>query len=147
MPVRPIIPPAAVWLGSAGLLPFLAAAAVLVLQRPAPPAALQALLAYGAAILSFLGGIHWGLAVAMARPQRLWSRLGLSVVPALLAWVALLLPDAAGLLLLSAGLALTLVADLRATSAGLAPNWYPRLRLPLSLGAMVALLVGAWVAV
>jgi hypothetical protein len=99
-------------------------------------------LAYGASILSFLGGIQWGLAVARPDGAGLAVRLALSVVPSLAAWLALLLPVRPGLLVLAVSLAAVLAADLRAAQHGLAPPWYPKLRLPLSGGAMVALLAG-----
>jgi hypothetical protein len=133
------MPPAARWLGFAGLLPF--AAFALAGLWPAAPfhaAAPAVLLAYGAVILSFLGGVRWGLAMAAADPARLAVRLGFSVLPSLLAWVGLLLPRAAGLSLLAAGFVLMLVADLRLAAA---PAWYRRLRLPLSAGAVGALLL------
>lgn len=150
------IPAAARWLGFAGLLPFAAAAvAALVPGMPLHGYALPALLAYGAAILSFLGGIRWGLAmtalppgttaalppgtVSASPPDVMALRLGFSVLPSLVGWLALLLPPGQGLLLLALGFAAMLVADQR---IGFAPAWYPRLRLPLSLGALVALLLG-----
>ena len=136
----PPIPPAARWLGFAGLLPFGAAALAALLPRmPLHGLALTALLAYGAVILSFLGGVRWGLAMAAATPGALPAQLGLSVLPSLLGWAALLLPPAAGLVLLAAGFLAMLLADRR---EALAPAWYKRLRLPLSLGAMASLLLG-----
>lgn len=134
------IPPAARWLGFAGLLPFLGAATAMLLADGALQAfAALALPAYGAVILSFLGGIRWGLAMADAKPGRLPARLAISVAPSLAGWVALLLPGAAGLLLLAAGFAAMLVLDLRTQ---MAPAWYAKLRLPLSLGAIASLLMG-----
>ena len=50
-------------LGIAGLIPFAAGAALALLSDDAA-AARAALLAYGAVILSFLGAVHWGLALA-----------------------------------------------------------------------------------
>ena len=134
------IPPAARWLGFSGLMPFAAfALAGLLPLAPFHAEAPAVLLAYGAVILSFLGGIHWGLAIAEADPARLFARLSFSVLPSLLAWVGLLLPKPAGLLLLAAGFALMLVTDLRLAAA---PGWYRHLRLPLSAGAIGALLLG-----
>lgn len=129
------IPPAARWLGFTGLLPFLAAA--VAVRFPALPVpATAALIAYGAVILSFLGGIRWGL--AMGAPDPAWW-LGISVLPSLLGWIALLLPAAAGLVLLAGGFVAMLLADFRLPDA---PDWYPRLRLPLSCGAIACLLLG-----
>jgi hypothetical protein len=136
----PRIPPAPLWLGLAGLLPFAAAAAGAHLLPPDQQGlALRALLAYGAVILSFLGGVRWGLAIRDAEAGALLPRLAWSVTPSLLGWVALLLPAAPGLALLAAGFAAALLADLRASEA---PGWYRRLRLPLSLGAILATTLG-----
>ncbi|GAB4118969.1 MAG: hypothetical protein Fur0014_19940 [Rubrivivax sp.] len=116
-------PRLALALGWAGVLPFVGCAA-LALAGPEAWRALaaQALLAYGATIVSFLGGLHWGFAMrGPAEPARLaWG-----VLPSLLAWPALLLPPAAGLALLTAALALCYAVDHRA---------YPRLGLAPWLG-------------
>jgi hypothetical protein len=56
-----------------------------------------------------------------------------SVLPMLAAWGALLVPPQAGLLLLAVIFALLPLADRAAQAAGLAPAWWWRLRLPLSL--------------
>jgi len=59
---NPILHPVRL-LGYAGLFPFFAAAAAALLGPPPwRGAALSALAAYGAVILSFLGAVHWGLA-------------------------------------------------------------------------------------
>ena len=62
---RAAVPAMAAWLGGLGALPFVGlAVAVVGLEGPARAVVVQALLGYGAVILSFLGGIHWGLAIA-----------------------------------------------------------------------------------
>jgi hypothetical protein len=134
-------------LGYAGLIPFAAAAAALALLGPSPWRGLasQALSAYGAAILSFLGAVHWGLALH-ARPGEApaeWPRLGLGVLPALVGWVSLLLPARPGLLLLAAGVLAVAAVETAVARKGLLPRNYLALRWQLSLGAAVCLLVGA----
>jgi hypothetical protein len=107
----------------------------------------QALLAYGAIILSFLGGVHWGLAIGSTAPAAaaaLKVRLILSVIPSLVAWAAWLVPAAGGLFMLAAAIVLMLIVDIRATRAWEAPAWYPKLRIPLSCAVAASLLVGAW---
>jgi hypothetical protein len=134
------IPGSARLLGFGGLLPFAAAALVALSAEGALRAqALAALIAYGAVILSFLGGIRWGLAMAAPDQDALAARLAFSVVPSLAGWVALLLPAGPGLVLLALGFLAMLAADRHVAEA---PGWYPRLRLPLSLGAAGALLLG-----
>lgn len=138
------IPRTALWLGPLGLLPFVAGAlAAWWLPAERLPGTVLALAAYGAVILSFLGGVHWGLAAPAGPPLQL----GFSVLPSLVAWIALLtavLPalDAA-LWLLAAAFAIMLICDLVAAGRDLTPEWYPRLRLPLSLGALVCLAAAA----
>jgi len=51
-------------IGYAGLIPFIGLSAMSVLWRDIHHSAvLFSLLAYGATIISFLGAIHWGLAI------------------------------------------------------------------------------------
>ena len=77
-------------LGYGGLIPFMGLAVALWLVRSDGwPLAGMALVAYGAAISSFLGAIHWGL-VMRERPSQPVPALLWGVVPSLLGWVALL---------------------------------------------------------
>ena len=141
------VPQAAGWLGALGAVPFVAlAAAVALLDGPPRGLAVQALAGYGAVILSFLGGIHWGLAIASAAGATgpgLTARLGWSVVPSLAGWAALLVPPTIGLFGLAAAFSAMLGFDLMASRAGEAPAWYPRLRIPLTLAVVGSLLLAA----
>jgi len=108
-------------------------------------AALHGLLTYGAVILSFLGGIHWGAAMTRSISQtdhRIDAgRLGISVVPSLVGWASLLLDARYGLALLAVGFAANLLLDIRSTRQGLVPPWYRGLRQPLTMVVVVALIV------
>ena len=75
---RKEIPGVARLLGYAGLLPFLLTAALMWFATDAGIAATahKMLIAYGAIILSFLGGIRWGLCIGPARRTRPESRTG-----------------------------------------------------------------------
>jgi hypothetical protein len=140
------VPSSAAWLGGLGAVPFIALAGTLPLLGGSERSFVAyALLAYGAVILSFLGGIHWGLAISSGGKANagLAARLTLSVAPSLAGWVALLVAGPAGLLILAVAIAAMLLVDLRATRLGEAPAWYPKLRIPLSCVVMAALLVGA----
>jgi hypothetical protein len=132
------LPKPARLLGPAGLLPF---AGLAVLTALGEPWAGFALLAYGATILAFLGAVHWGLALADGRAA--WARMGLGVLPSLIAWVALLLPEATGLVVVGLALLATAAAETRAAASGLVPKDYLRLRWILSLGAAASCFVGA----
>lgn len=144
------VPRPALALGLAGLIPF-AATSVTSLAGPQElrPHAALALSAYGAVILSFLGGIHWGMAMAASSrrgagtgDREMLRSLVIAIVPSLAGWAGLLLPQTAGLLLLSASFLAMFALDLQASANGIFPRWYPALRLPLSAGAAACLLTG-----
>ena len=132
-------------LGLVGLLPQLACL-LAVWFGPGEwlePARLIAA-AYAALILSFLGGMWWGIAAgnpATERPGALGWLWIAAVLPSLVA-LACFLPWIFGwawpmpsLIMLGAALLLSLGVDARLT--GYAPQWWMQLRIPLSavLGA------------
>ena len=132
-------PPAALCLGFAGAIPFLSLAAMSISAPAYMDIIVKAQCAYGATILSFLGAIHWGFALAEDSGLTLnWSTLGYSVTPSLVAAVALLLKPTYGLMTLSVGLLYALASDL--ATAGF-PLWYYALRKSLSMLAVSSLLV------
>ena len=135
-------PPAALWLGYAGLLPFFAGA-VLSLPIAAGFRAWGTLLliGYGAIILSFMGGIHWG--AAMTRDDATQASLGKSVMPSLVALLAFIVGGPFGLVILSLGFAGQLAWDESETKIGHVPGWYPSLRRPLTALVAVSLITGA----
>jgi hypothetical protein len=139
--MRTDLPAPARLLGPAGLIPF---AALAIGVWAGLPAAGPALVAYGATILAFLGAVHWGLALATPAAERGadWGRLGLGVVPSLIAWVALLLPLPAGLGLLAVAILGTAAVESWAARMGLVPRAYLGLRWLLSAGAAASLLLG-----
>ena len=147
-PPRPGVPMACRWLGGLGALPFVGLAVGSFWLDGLPQAyTVFALTAYGAVILSFLGGIQWGLAVADYGAAQgrgaSYRRLTISVVPSLIAWWALLLTGPTALLVLACSFALMLALDWTATRSGEAPDWYPRLRLPLTACVVACLALGA----
>jgi hypothetical protein len=130
-------------LGLAGLVPFWVLALGLRLPGPAmPPPELRALAlaAYAAVIISFLGGIRWGLSM---RDGDSGAGYVLSNVPPLVAWALVLVPDPWRLAALGAVLLALGPMDLALVRSGAAPVWFGRLRLLLSTGAGVALLSAA----
>lgn len=130
-------------LGLAGLLPFAGAALAFF---AAPDSwrgfAEGALIAYGAVILSFLGAVHWGLALRAPVEEAPMGpgRLTLGVVPALIGWVSLLLPDVFALPLLALGILGTAGLEQWARGRGLVPGEYMLLRWVLSIGAALCLM-------
>lgn len=121
--------PMALWLGYAGLVPFVAGAALSwLLPLDSRPFAIAALSAYAAVIVSFLGGIHWGIGFRDGGPRLfLWG-----VLPSVVAAAALLLPPRHGLWVHGSMLLLCYAVDRRVYPAyGLAAWLALRWRLSL----------------
>ena len=143
---RPL-PKFAILLGLAGLVPFAACGLGAVSPDPElSERSLLALAAYGAVILAFLGGVHWGFALDSSgsptqRVQRL--RFGLGVPPSLAGWAGLLLAfmglPLLGVVVLIAGVTATTAVEARAARRDLMPRSYMMLRWVLSAGVLVCL--------
>lgn len=99
-------------LGYAGLIPFILGALLIwVVSDEAYPYVTLALSAYGAVIVSFLGGIYWGVAFQQPVPPTRWLVWG--VIPSLLAWVAAMMPPQSGMVVLGVVLVLCYAVDRR----------------------------------
>ena len=140
------LPRTVAWLGYGGLLPFLVLTPASLLDHHHGAVWSDALYAYGAIILSFIGALHWGLAMSLPelteRQRSTWFTW--SVVPALIAWPAVLFspPLAAPLLVL--GFIAHYLQDRRLTRQATLPDWYLPLRLRLSSVAVVCLVAGVF---
>ena len=161
------VPPAATLLGFAGLIPFYVAVGLLYyLEDPRYGGfLLYVLLLYSAIIASFVGAVHWGLAMAnigwegQRRPiadrlndgadgqqnfepavrQMMWS-----VIPALFGWAIVLAFNIdqrawVALLLMIVLYGAQLYGDVQAVRQDLAPEWYLELRRPVTLAVLIAL--------
>ncbi len=161
--MSPRLPAIAYVLGVAGVLPFIACGVAAVSPGEAASLGLPALLAYGALILSFVGAVHWGFALAAPRSAAsalrpsITVRLALAIVPSLIGWTSVILGllqlSELGLALLTAGFIATVGVEARWAKAGLVPDGYMILRWILSvlvvmtLGTALALrLLGATIA-
>lgn len=133
--------PVALRLAHAGLLPFvLGALLVWLVHEEVHPYAAAALSGYAAAVISFLGGIHWGLGMRQSIPSPqpfVWG-----MVPALLAWVAVVMPPYAGLVLQGITLVLCYLVDRRLYPVLGAGAWLT-LRFRLSGIAALSCFLGA----
>jgi Protein of unknown function (DUF3429) len=135
------LPATAKALGYAGLLPFIAgAAASWLTQGDTKAFAQQALLTYGAVIVSFLGAVHWGVALAqrnLASGPYAWS-----ITPSLLAWLALLLPFSSGAVLLSLALIACWLVDKQTLRSQVFGGAYLQLRTHLTVVALLCVVAG-----
>lgn len=136
------VPPLLLWLGAAGLIPFFAsAAASFAPDEAVRRAALTSFAIYGGVILSFLGGVRWGLALTVQRPIAFVY----AVIPSIIGWaaalaVALGYTGAGGGAAFAVAFVAQYVWDQSATRDG-APAWYPRLRLGLTIGVLLSCVV------
>ncbi len=129
-------------LGIAGLMPFVTGALAVSFAPEVKPEAAAALLAYGAVILSFLGGIRWGFA-ALEGEEAVWSSYSMSVLAPLVARLGAAAGGPVGLLILAISLCLWYFAE-RAMPPSIAlPGWYMRLRGTLTAIAVLSLVAAA----
>ena len=101
------------------------------------------LIGYGAIILTFMGAVHWGLAMARGAAPGMAGWFAISVVPALIGWCALMLPPLVALTMLAFAFTAVFAVDDAAIAKDLAPAWYRRLRAPLTAAVVGSLIVAA----
>jgi hypothetical protein len=131
------------WLGYGGLLPFVALAAATWFDGTHSSLWRDALVGYGAVILSFVGALHWGFAISlsdMTTHQRARSFVW-GVMPSLLGWVALLMTPSYAVMLLVVGFLIHFWQDRRLVLLVSLPDWYLPLRLRLTLVACISLII------
>lgn len=141
------LPPIAIVLGLAGLIPFVACGlGAVLLGAEGVRISLLALLAYSAVILAFLGAVHWGFALTggEAQDERVRQRrYALGVVPALVGWAGLLVAflglPTVGLAVQLAGFIGVVITEARADRRGTMPHGYMGLRWVLSAGVILCL--------
>lgn len=145
------IPSAPLWLGLAGVLPFVWGALSAWSGELARPVAdwlgtgfigrgLQ--LTYGAMILSFMSGVLWGFACKVVKPKAALL-FGLSTLPAL--WAAFLLASAAPMqpILLIGGFMALFGLDIIFFRYRLTPAWWLKLRVLLTALVLACLAIAA----
>lgn len=142
------IPPAALALGLAGLIPFLWSAATQLLPAAAalgdawlPPAlaGVPLAVAYGTVILAFMSGVLWGFAARS--PEAGPLPYVLSVIPALWVFFAVTGVSGTDVIVLIAGYLGLLMLDAVFAALGLAPRWWMKLRLLLTAVVVACLSV------
>ncbi len=113
-------------LAYAGLIPFVGMAILMwLVDADLHPFIALAMAGYGATVVSFLGGIHWGIGfrnVTRMHNAPLFN-FGWGVVPSLLAWVAVTMPAYAGLPLLALILVICYMVDRKAYAEAGLQDW------------------------
>ena len=139
------VPSAARWLGIAGLIPFFVGAGLELAPLKGLPAGkvLAGSLVYGVAILSFLGGVAWG--AAMARGERGAGPYILAVAPCLVGWFTLLFVFPLHQpFVLALAFGLLWLVDRYHVAQGRLPESYYMLRTVLTIGVVVSLIAGGF---
>lgn len=139
--VQAPIPTAALFLGLAGLIPFCVSALSQWIHLPylSPEQGFLTGAIYGAVILSFLGGIRWGTAIKEFENNRQSYELAGSVLPSLVGWISLLVSPIIGVSLLIAGFLVQALWDILSVEKDYLPQWFGKLRMLLTLGAVLSL--------
>lgn len=126
-----------------GAIPFLFLAVLLHTKWLPQATLLEFLFSYAAVILTFLGGIQWGIGVVRLEDKTLNYPLifGLSVLPSLAAWLLLLL-DYPKLKLIGFILCFAMVfgVDIRLTLEKILPRWFLVIRFCITLVVITLLL-------
>ncbi|HCL68417.1 MAG TPA: hypothetical protein DIC49_02790 [Gammaproteobacteria bacterium] len=114
-------------LGYLGLIPFVVGAVTALLSQELVSLAFQTFILYSLAILSFMGGVHWGLALITGTRQS--TRLLISVVPVVAAWICLIaLPAPLTLAVLGGGFIAQWFIDRPILAELPIPSWYLEMR-------------------
>jgi len=124
------------WGGGAVLC---ALAAISAFDGDASPWTVRAL-AWGALLLSFMGGARWGYALKAMGGQSSFVELGAALVPAAVGWAALLAQPLHAAAIQILGFLFQAVWDLLAGQTGRLPDWAVRVRVEAAAIAIVGLL-------
>ena len=145
-----MIPRSALFLGLAGLIPFLFGAGLALSPEPNPPEgtfafvypqdAYAILAGYGIVILCFMSGVLWGFATKAGDRQSLCYTL--SVIPALWAFFATGAGATQTALVLIAGFIGLLGLDWLFSKWDLTPDWWMSLRILLTAVVVISLAFG-----
>ena len=127
-------------LGYAGLIPFIIFSIGSWFQLPMISDSTYILTAYAAIILSFMGAIHWGIAMSSSEDQN-GKYFIASVIPGLSAWLALLMPQRYAIILLMVGFIALIIYDWSVEKPQRLPGWYIPMRNRLTLVVMMCLMV------
>ncbi|WP_418939700.1 DUF3429 domain-containing protein [Paraburkholderia bryophila] len=132
------------FLGYAGLVPFIALALMVRSFGAHQEFLRNALLSYGACIVSFLGAVHWGLWLRFGGTESAATRgLVWSVIPSIAAWVVLASGVQSALPAMAALLVCCLLVDIHFGRSGILPKWYVSMRILLTATGAICLLAAS----
>ena len=132
----------AIQLGYAGLIPFVLLSLATWFEVPLLDRPHHLLQTYAAVILAFMGAVHWGSAMT-GEDRFAQTQLGLSVIPPLLAWLALMIPQVYGYSLLIVSFAALCMVDGMVSRHQRFPPWYSPMRVVLTTIVVLCLILAA----
>lgn len=137
------IPRSALVLGLLGLVPFALCAAGAIAPLPGLPTdrAVLFLTIYAGLILCFLGGIRWGAVLGPYGARRQARDFAASILPLPVVFWAVFQPATVSLGVFIAAYLLMALWDVLSAERGQLPLWFGRLRMILTTGAVLSLLV------
>ncbi|MDR3498881.1 MAG: DUF3429 domain-containing protein [Parvibaculum sp.] len=138
---RPQAPAAVLVLSYARVVPFVATALIIALSSPSSAAtsALAAEMAYGAVLLSFLGGARWGAAIRTGGEQIRFRPLALLLLPTLFSWCVIFMAPKVALAALMAGFLLLALAERLSARQDHGHEWRGGLEVALTILTEMAL--------
>ena len=126
--------------GGLGVIPF-AVGAVLSNIPEVAQIGHWLIIGYGAVILSFLGGIQWGVGLKAA--PKAWLPYSVAILISLTGWAAMLLPSLWGIALLAGGFVGAFIYDAISVGVFRLPGWFLGLRSILTVSVMSCLALAA----
>ncbi len=132
-------------LGYLGLIPFLTSG-VLIWFTQFHTYAIKSLSIYAAVILTFIGGVHWGIAMHTHQNKN-QSKINtrnqfiFSVIPSLIAWSAIVFSNSTGLVIIALCFGMFWLIEKLYFHEYLS-SWYMRLRSHLTLVACFSIIIG-----
>lgn len=130
--------------GWLGLTPFIVLSLWLYGIAPDHPwrsGTILLLLVYSAVVLSFLGGVRWGVGLTAEQADKKPGELWLALPPAFVGWIAVIVPVPLSFAMLAVAFAALGAWDALAAHGNRLPEWYGRLRIVLTVGAVAMLLL------
>ena len=135
-------------LGYLGLIPFLASSALTWFTQ-FHAFAVKSLSIYAAVILTFIGGVHWGIAMQIDQNKiqpknNIRNQFIFSVIPSLIAWMTIVFFNPHALIILALCFGLFWFIE-KSNYQEYLPSWYTQLRPHLTLIAFLSIIIG-WMA-
>ena len=131
------------WVGYLGLIPFIASS-LFIWSPQYHQFALQSLSIYAAVILTFIGSVHWGIAmqhIGKTNKQNSNMQFVFSIIPSLFAWIVILFFETYALIILALGF-VTFWWFEKSNYQDVLPAWYSKLRMHLTMIATLSIMIG-----